>query len=112
LLLSARKRFRWLRFGNYGFWRVAHSWLGGLTLLGVLMHTGLNFGENLNRWLLICFLGLNLAGGLAAIAVAAEQRFSSSLGGRLRALSTKAHIIFFIPYPVLLGFHIAKVYIY
>ncbi|MEM8867948.1 MAG: FAD-dependent oxidoreductase, partial [Verrucomicrobiota bacterium] len=32
LLLSARKRIRWLSFGNYGFWRAAHSWLGVLTL--------------------------------------------------------------------------------
>ncbi len=112
LLLSARKRFRWLRFGNYGFWRAAHAWLGVTTLAGILFHTGLNFGANLNLWLLICFLGLNLAGGLAAVALAAEKRFSGPLGGRLRALSTKAHIIFFMPYPVLLGFHIAKVYIY
>ncbi len=112
LLLSARKRFRWLRFGNFGFWRAAHSWLGVMTLGGILFHTGLSFGENLNQWLLVCFLGLNLAGALAAIAVATEQRFSGPLGARLRNLSTKAHIIFFLPYPVLLGFHIAKVYLY
>jgi len=112
LLLSARKRLRWLSFGNYGFWRAVHSALGVLTLGGVFFHTGLNFGENLNLWLLICFLGLNLAGGLAAVAVAAEKRFAGPLGGRLRALSTKFHILFFMPYPVLLGFHIAKVYLY
>jgi len=112
ILLSARKRFRWLNFGNYGFWRAAHSWLGVTTLLGIFFHTGLNFGENLNFWLLICFLGLNLAGGLAAIAVAAEKRFSGPVGARLRGVATKAHIVFFLPYPVLLGFHIAKVYLY
>ncbi|HAV14164.1 MAG TPA: nitrite reductase, partial [Opitutae bacterium] len=99
-------------FGNYGFWRAAHSWLGVTTLLGIFFHTGLNFGENLNFWLLICFLGLNLAGGLAAIAVAAEKRFSGPVGARLRGVATKAHIVFFLPYPVLLGFHIAKVYLY
>ncbi len=112
ILLSARKRFSWLNLGNYGFWRALHSWLGVATLVGVFLHTGLHLGDNLNMWLLICFLGLNLAGGLAAIAVAAERRFTAPLGGRLRALATKAHIIFFLPYPVLLGFHIAKVYLY
>lgn len=112
LLLSARKRLRFLNFGNYGFWRALHSWLGVTTLVGVFLHTGLHFGDNLNLWLLLCFLGLNLAGGLAAIAVAAERRFAGPVGGRMRALATKAHIIFFLPYPVLLGFHIAKVYIY
>lgn len=112
ILLSARKRLRWLNLGNYGFWRAVHSWLGATTLVAILFHTGLSFGENLNMWLLICFLGLNLAGGLAAIAVATEKRFAGPLGGRIRALSVRAHIIFFIPYPVLLGFHIAKVYLY
>ncbi|MGB0409049.1 MAG: (2Fe-2S)-binding protein [Opitutales bacterium] len=112
LLLSARKRFSWLHFGNFGFWRAAHSWLGLATLAGVFMHTGLNFGDNLNRWLLICFLGLNLAGGLAAIALAAERQLSGPIGRQLRAYATKLHILFFLPYPVLLGFHIAKVYMY
>lgn len=112
LLLSARKRFRWASVGNYGFWRAAHSILGVATLAVLFFHTGLHFGENLNLWLLICFLGLNLAGGLAAIAVATERRISGSLGARLRGVATKAHIVFFLPYPVLLGFHIAKVYVY
>lgn len=112
ILLSARKRLKWLNFGNYGFWRAVHSWLGMLTIFAIFFHTGLNFGENLNLWLLLCFLGLNLAGGLAAIAVATEKRFSGGVGTRVRGILTKAHIIFFIPYPVLLGFHIAKVYIY
>ncbi|WP_269522351.1 FAD-dependent oxidoreductase [Coraliomargarita parva] len=112
LVLSARKRFRWLNVGNYGFWRAAHSWLGICTIVGIFLHTGLNFGENLNLWLLACFLGLNLAGGLAALAVAAEKHLAGEQGARLRALATKAHIIFFLPYPVLLGFHIAKVYLY
>lgn len=112
LLLSARKRIKFLSFGNYGFWRAVHSWFGVITMVGIFMHTGLNFGENLNLWLLICFLGLNLAGALAAVSVAAEKRFSGRVGARLRGIATKAHIVFFMPYPVLLGFHIAKVYIY
>ena len=112
LLLSARKRLGWLDWGNYGLWRAAHSCLGLATIAGLFFHTGLNFGEHLNRWLLLCFLGLNLAGGLAALAVVTEKRFSARMGLRLRRLSARAHLLFFIPYPVLLGFHIAKVYIY
>ncbi|MEO0508915.1 MAG: FAD-dependent oxidoreductase [Verrucomicrobiota bacterium] len=112
LLLSARKRFKWLNFGNFGFWRAAHSWLGLATLGGIFMHTGLNFGENLNLWLLICFLGMNLAGGLAALALATEKKLSGPLGRKLRDYATKLHIIFFLPYPILLGFHIAKVYMW
>lgn len=112
LLLSARKRLKSLRFGNYGFWRAAHSWLGVTTLAGLFFHTGLHFGENLNLWLLICFLGLNTAGALTALSINLEKRISGPKGARLRQLATKSHILFFLPYPVLVGFHIAKVYIY
>ena len=81
-------------------------------MVGIVLHTGLQFGENLNLWLLLCFLGLNLAGSLAALAVVAEKRVDGMLGMKLRGISTKLHLLFFAPYPVLLGFHIAKVYLY
>lgn len=81
-------------------------------MVGVALHTGVNIGDNLNRWLLICFLGMNLLGGLAAISVATEKRFNGPRAGRLRRFLAQAHILFFAPYPVLLGFHIAKVYLY
>ncbi|WP_309398104.1 FAD-dependent oxidoreductase [Cerasicoccus maritimus] len=112
LLLSARKRIKFLSFGNYGFWRAAHSWLGVTTIAILFFHTGMHLGENLNLWLMICFLGLNLAGALAAIAVAAEKRIDGYLGMRMRRWALKSHLLFFAPYPILLGFHIAKVYIY
>ena len=110
--LSARKRFRWLRFGNFGFWRVAHSVLGAVTIVGLALHTGLSTGSNLNLWLFICFLGLNLSGALTALAVADTERFSGPVGRRLRRMATWGHIYFFIPYPVLLAFHIFKFYRY
>lgn len=112
LLLSVRKRIKFISFGNYGFWRAAHSWLGVSTIVVLFFHTGLHLGENLNLWLLMCFLGLNLAGAMAAIAVATEKRFSGFWGMRLRRWALSSHLVFFIPYPVLLGFHIAKVYLY
>ncbi|WP_309028731.1 FAD-dependent oxidoreductase [Pelagicoccus enzymogenes] len=112
LLLSARKRVRFLRQGNYGWWRAAHAILGTLCLAALVAHTGLDFGKNLNLWLMSCFVGLNLVGALAGLSIAMEDRFSGPWSRRIRSLVTKAHILFFWPYPVLLGFHIYKAYAY
>ena len=112
ILLSARKRVRFLRFGNFGWWRAIHSILGTLCLVALIAHTGLDFGENLNLWLMTCFVGLNLVGAVAGLSIAMEDRFSGPWSRRIRSLVTKAHILFFWPYPVLLGFHIYKAYAY
>lgn len=112
ILLSARKRIRVLRFGNFGWWRAIHSLLGTLCLVALIAHTGLDFGENLNLWLMTCFVGLNLVGAVAGLSIAMEDRFSGPWSRRIRSLVTKAHILFFWPYPVLLGFHIYKAYAY
>lgn len=110
--LSARKRVKRARFGNFGWWRAIHSALGTICLLALLAHTGLDFGENLNLWLMSCFVALNLAGAVTGLTVAMEDRFAGPIARRIRDLVTKAHVAFFWPYPVLLGFHIFKVYYY
>ena len=110
--LSARRRIPRLRWGNYGWWRAVHSSLGSACLLAMLAHTGLNFGENLNLWLMATFVGLNLAGAFVALSVAMEHRYSGSGARRIRSFATKLHFLFFWPYPVLLGLHIYAVYRY
>ncbi len=112
ILLSARKRIRFLRMGNYGWWRSIHGILGTLCLVALIAHTGLDFGKNLNLWLMSCFVGLNLVGALAGLSIAMEDRFNGPWSRRIRSLVTKAHILFFWPYPILLGFHIYKAYAY
>ncbi len=112
LSLSARKRLRLKMMGNYGWWRAIHSTLGFLCLIALVAHTGFDFGENLNLWLMTCFVLLNLAGSIAGLTVAMEDRFNGPWARRIRSYVTKAHILFFWPYPVLLGFHIYKAYAY
>ncbi|MDQ8203704.1 FAD-dependent oxidoreductase [Pelagicoccus sp. SDUM812003] len=110
--LSARKRVTFARFGNFGWWRATHAILGSICLLALLAHTGLSFGNNLNLWLMSVFVSLNLVGALAGLTVAMEDRFTSPLARRIRSFVTRMHIVFFWPYPALLGFHIYKVYAY
>ena len=52
LLFSLRKRIKRIKFGQFGTWRMAHGILGGVTLIGVLAHTGFHWGSNLNFWLM------------------------------------------------------------
>lgn len=110
LLLSLRKRLKRFRFGAYGYWRVMHTVLGVLTLLILLLHTGLRLGENLNFYLMACFVGLAILGAAAGTVTAYESRKASLALGRWRRCSAWAHILLFWPLPVLLGFHILKSY--
>jgi nitrite reductase (NADH) large subunit len=103
-LLSLRKRVK--RFagskwaGNYGLWRAAHAILGTAAVAILIAHTGMRLGSNLNLALMICFLGVNVAGAAAAFLVASNSsRWSFWL-----------HLATVWPLPVLLGFHIVSAY--
>lgn len=115
LLLPLRKRLSWLTFGDYRFWRTAHSVIGLLSLAGLFAHTGMRLGRNLNFLLATTFLGLIVIGGLTGAITAMESRVQ---GGKAIALRrwrpriARCHILLFLPLPVLLFMHIARVYYY
>lgn len=113
LLLSLRKRIARFNFLNFGWWRAAHGTLGLATIFGVIVHTGMRLGANLNLCLMVCFLTLNLAGGLTGVLAALENRASGStqrMLKRWRPRLTLLHIVFFWPFPILVAFHIAAAY--
>ena len=117
LLLSARKRIKWLSFGSFGWWRVMHGMIGLSTLVVLIVHTGFRMGYNLNFYLMTAFLGLNLIGAAAGFITAMESAGDGA--GRVAAFArqwrpwlTWGHILLFWPLPVLIGFHIASVYFF
>jgi len=115
MLISLRKRFRWFRFGHFNKWRVFHAAFGIVSLVALFFHTGFHFGENLNYWLMLCFVLINILGGVAGIFSALESSGTSELAlkaRRFRPALVYLHIILFWPLPVLLAFHIASVYLY
>lgn len=115
LLLSLRKRIRWFRIGHFARWRVFHALFGVLSLVVLFAHTGFRFGHNLNFWLMLTFVGINLAGAAAGIVSAIESHGTSELAlkaRRFRPFLVWSHIILFWPLPVLLTFHILSVYLY
>ncbi|MCM2369569.1 FAD-dependent oxidoreductase [Aporhodopirellula aestuarii] len=115
ITFSLRKRTRWFRLGNYGLWRAAHAVLGTAMLAGLVVHTGVRMGSNLNFALSLTFLSLCLVGGLAGIASSLESKLSGESAMLIRAWRPKltwVHIALFVPMPALLAGHIFSVYWY
>ncbi len=115
LLLPLRKRVKWFSYGNYGFWRTAHALVGSLTLTGLIIHTGMRMGANLNFMLSAVFLAINITG----VAVGAVASMESKLVGdaamqvrKWRPRITNLHLWLLWPLPALLAIHIFCVYFY
>lgn len=111
LLLSLRKRVARFRWADFASWRVAHTALGALTILALLLHTGGRLGSNLNLALAASFTGLIAAGGASSLLVAGEHRLGAA-ATTVRRSSVWAHILLFWPVPVLLSFHILQAYFF
>ena len=115
LLLPLRKRWPRLAYGNYGMWRTIHSVIGVMTLVGLLVHTGMRMGSNFNLLLAVTFLGLNLSGAVTGAITSWESRTGGELGMTFRQWRprlTRFHIYCLWPMPILLIIHIACVYFY
>jgi len=110
VILSLRKRIRWLRFGDYGVWRMVHVVLGAAAIATLLVHTGLHLGENLNRYLMLSFLAVILLGAVSGTVFALDRHLGRSGGARARSVSLWLHILVCWPLPALVGFHILSVY--
>jgi nitrite reductase (NADH) large subunit len=110
LLMSLRKRLPKLPLGAFANWRLLHVALGVLALALLVLHSGLDGGQNLNRWLLADFLLLLALGGLASALLAVEHRLPPALARRGRQLLLWGHIVAVWPWPALLGVHVLSVY--
>lgn len=113
MVFSLRKRTGWERLGSYRFWRAFHGILGSLTLLGMMVHTGLRLGANLNFVLGVCFLAAGLFGGAVGVVSSLENR---ATGGwamavrRWRPRLAKLHLWVTWPLPALVAAHIVSFY--
>lgn len=110
LLMALRKRLPKLALGAFSAWRLLHVALGALALGVLVLHTGLDGGANLNRWLLFDFLLLLAVGGLTSVWLAVAHRLPAAWARRGRRLLLWGHIIAVWPWPALLGLHVLSVY--
>ena len=115
LLLPLRKRFSWFSVGDYGWWRTMHATIGSLTLLGLIVHTGMRLGANLNFVLGSVFLAINVTGVLVGVFTSMESRFHGATAialRRWRPRVTRVHFWLLWPLPALLAIHIFCAYYY
>ncbi len=110
LILSLRKRIKWISWGDFPIWRLLHALLGGSAIFVLLIHTGFRLGDNLNFYLMMSFTSLLLVGAIIGSVIAMEHKLAASTVRQLRNIGTWLHILLFWPIPVLLGFHIFKTY--
>jgi len=115
LLISARKRLPWFKLGKYMSWRMFHIIFGIISLVVLYAHTGFHFGHNLNYWLMLVFIMINLLGAITGFVIAMEHCKNVALAKFsqvVRPYMLWGHIIFFWPLPILIIFHILSVYKY
>jgi nitrite reductase (NADH) large subunit len=110
--VSMRKRWSFIRFGQFASWRAFHGVVGVLCLVGLAAHTGFRLGHNLDRWLASCFLLSTGVGAGAGILVAIEPRHHSPRVVALRQLLARLHLWLLWPLPVLITAHVIKVYFF
>ena len=115
LAFSLRKRVKRFQFGRFGNWRMLHSILGVVTLFGVLVHTGMHLGANLNLMLMVCFLAINFLGAVTGVVTSMESRVTGRQAiviRQWRPRLTMLHIFCFWPLPLLIAVHVFCVYYY
>ena len=104
--LSVRKRIGWSWLGGYAWWRIVHALVGAAAVAVLFLHTGFNLGHNLNRWLMVTFLALAVAGGVTGIVTAREHVVLAAGRPSRRRAVTWLHILALWPLPLLLILHV------
>jgi len=110
LLLSLRKRSKWLKFGSFEAWKVAHAAVGVACLVIAFLHTGLRLGQGTDRALVLVFLGSTLLGGATGGWALLLPNLPAEWEQTVRSYLVRSHIYLLWPLPVLVLFHLIKVY--
>lgn len=110
LVVSLRKRIKKIQFLNYGWWRLFHAGVGVLVTLLLIVHTGLNVGDNFNFWLMLSFIGISTIGASIGILTFIENRRPHELIQKIKHQLQRLHVIICYPLPALLAIHILSSY--
>ncbi len=108
--LSARKRWKRLKIGNLDNWRYAHTILGLVALVALIVHTGFRLGENLSFVLMVVFLLATLTGSLVGVFMSRNHHWTDLKLTQYRAWWSRVHYSLLWLLPALLGFHILSSY--
>ena len=110
ILLSLRKRIKKISWGNFDLWRAFHIFVSIVAVAGLVAHTGMRMGNNLDFYLMLMFVAMLIVGSISAITISLAHKFDAITMIRVRKKLVWAHILLFWPVPVLLTFHVFKSY--
>lgn len=108
--LSARKRWKRLNLGNLDNWRFAHTILGLVALVALIVHTGFRLGKNLSFVLMVVFLLATLTGSLVGVFMSRNHHWTDIKLNKYRAWWSRVHYGLLWLLPALLSFHILSSY--
>ena len=108
--LSLRKRWARLTLWRFDAWRLVHTGAGGVLLLVMFAHTGGRFGVRLDAVLSSTAVAALLSGIAIATVLARQQALAPRAVRSVQRGATWTHILSLWLLPVLLGYHILKVY--
>lgn len=108
--LSIRKRWKRLSVGNLDNWRFAHTILGLIALVALIVHTGFRLGDNLSFLLMVVFLLATLTGSLVGVFMSRNHHWTDLKLTQYRAWWSRVHYSLLWLLPALLGFHILSSY--
>jgi len=110
LVLSLRKRVNKFRFGRFAYWRVLHLLLGSLAVSGLVLHTGLSTGSNLNFTLVLLFSFLAVLGILSMALKLIQNKLPNSSLFTLQDKLNWLHIFISTLLPAFITTHIVAGY--
>ncbi|WP_299945402.1 FAD-dependent oxidoreductase [uncultured Microbulbifer sp.] len=108
--LSVRKRWKKFTLGHMDHWRYAHSVIGLISLLALVVHTGFRLGESLNLALMLVFLTATATGSLVGVFMARNHHWTDLKLREHRKWWSRVHYALLWALPVLLSYHILAVY--
>lgn len=110
--LLLRKRWRRLKHYSYESWRTLHGLIGVLSMVAVVIHTGLHLGFNFNAVVLITFIMALASGAAAGVKVNLASKHISLTANKSLVLWSRIHTLVLWPMSAFLGFHILSSYYY
>jgi len=109
-VLTANKRWKWLQFASFYFWRAIHVALLVLSILILLTHTNFSLGHNFNFQFSVFYFITMTSGALLGSLVLIEGVFFGAMFRNSRALLSRVHIVLVWILTGLLIAHISSVY--
>jgi hypothetical protein len=110
--MAERKRWKWFAWSDFPIWRMIHGIIGTLTVLMLVLHTGMQLGAQMVRFLSLDFLAAALLGGVVGGVTALSGGQTPTLPKSWRRPVAFVHVLVFWPLPVLVILHIIQVYFY